>query len=73
MGSGEQRDAGDVGRHQVRGELDAAEPHVERERQRPDEQRLGGARHALEQDVAAREQADEHLERRRLLSQHHCA
>ena len=69
----EQRDAGDVGGHQVRGELDAHEPHVERERERAHEQRLGRAGNALEQDVPAREQADEHFERRRVLPQHHFA
>ena len=37
VGSREQRDAGDVGRHQVGSELDPPELHVERECERPDE------------------------------------
>ncbi len=69
--SGEQRDARDVGRHQVGRELDTHETHVERERERAHQQRLGSPGDALEQDVPAREQADEDFESRRLLSQHH--
>jgi hypothetical protein len=53
--------ADDVGRHQVGGELDAAEGEVEALGQRADEERLGKARHALEQTVATAEQADQQL------------
>jgi hypothetical protein len=53
--------AGDVGRHQVGRELDAAEREVQRLGQRRDEQRLGQARDADEQAVAAREQRDEQV------------
>ena len=50
--------AGDVGRHQVRGELDPAVLEVERVGQGPDQHRLAEARHALQQDVAAGQQGD---------------
>ena len=53
--------ADDVGRHQVGRELDPREREVEALRQRPDEQRLAEARDALEQDVPAREERDEHV------------
>ena len=53
--------AGDVGRHQVRRELDALEHQAERLGQRPHQQRLGRSRQAGDQAVAAHEQRDHHL------------
>ena len=47
---------GDVRRHQVRRELDAAELEPQRQAERPHQERLGGAGHAFEQHVAARHQ-----------------
>ena len=67
----QERDAGDVGGHQVGGELDALELDVQRERQYAHQQRLGGSGHALEQHVTASEQADERLAGRRLLAEDH--
>jgi hypothetical protein len=54
--------ARDVGGHQVRRELDALELQIEQLRQRFDQQRLGQARRAGEQAMAAR---DEHRDRAR--------
>ena len=48
--------ADQVGRHQVGGELDALEVAADRFRQRLDGHRLGQARHALDQDMPARQQ-----------------
>ena len=53
--------AGDVGRHQVGRELDAVELEVEHARHRVDQQRLGQARHADDQAVAADEQRQQDL------------
>ena len=53
--------AGDVGRHQVRRELDPVEGAVDDVGDRPDEHRLAEAGHALEQDVAVGEQAGQRL------------
>ena len=53
--------AGDVGRHQVRRELDPVERAVDDVGDRPHEHRLAEARHALEQDVAVRQQAGQCL------------
>ena len=53
--------AGNVHRHQVRRELDAAEAERHRLRQPADEQRLRQPRHAHEQRMAAREKADGQL------------
>ena len=53
--------ARDVGGHQVGRELDALEAQVEHARKRADEQRLGQARHADQQHVAAAEDGDQHL------------
>ena len=53
--------AGDVGRHQVRRELDPVERAVDDVGDRPDEHRLAEARHALEQDVAVGEQPGQRL------------
>ena len=52
--------AGDVGRHQVGRELDAVELQLEHLRQRRDQQRLGQARDADDQAVAADEQRQQH-------------
>ena len=51
--------ADEVGGQQVGRELDALEAGADRVGERPDGERLGQAGHALEQDVAAAEQADE--------------
>ncbi len=51
--------AGDVGRHQVGRELDAAEAQAERVGQRADHERLGQAGHADQQAVAAGEDGDQ--------------
>ena len=53
--------ADDVGRHQVRRELDAAEAEVERLGHRADEHRLAQARDALQQRVRPGQQADQRL------------
>ena len=53
--------AGDVGRHQVGRELNAVEFERQRVGQRANHQRLGQARHADQQTMAAREQRDEQL------------
>ena len=50
--------AGDVAGHQVGGELHALEVQLQRRGERAHQQRLGDARHALEQDVAAAQQRD---------------
>ena len=51
--------AGDVRGHQVGRELNALEADVENPRQRADHQRLGQARHAFQQAMAAREDGGE--------------
>ena len=51
--------ADEVRGQQVRRELDAAEGRLERGGQRLDRERLGETRHALQQDVAVGEQADQ--------------
>ena len=53
--------AGDVGRHQVRRELDALEDQAQRLRDGAHQQRLGGAGQAGDQAVAADEQGDQDL------------
>ena len=50
----------DVGRHQVRRELDALELEVEDLRERGDEERLGEARNAHQKDMAAGEDGGQH-------------
>ena len=56
--------ARDVGGHQVGRELDAGEPHAQDLREGPRSQGLGQAGVVLEEDVAVREEPDEHeLER----------
>ena len=66
----QQRYTGDIGWHEVGRELDALEAYLESERQRAHQQCLGRAGHALEQHVAAREQADERFARGGVLPQH---
>src|SRR5205823_885298 len=51
--------AGDIRGHEVGGELDAAELHVEHIRQRPDEHGLAQPGYAFEEHVAACQDADE--------------
>ena len=53
--------ADDVGRHQVRRELDAVERAVDDVRDGSHEHRLAQARHALEQRVAVGDEADQRL------------
>ena len=53
--------AGDVGGHQVGRELDPVERAVDDVGDRAHEQRLAEAGHALEEDVAVREQPDERV------------
>ena len=60
--------ADDVGRHQVGRELDAVEAQRQHLAQGPHQQRLAQARHAFEQDVAAREQRHQHLAHRLVLA-----
>ena len=60
--------ADDVGRHQVRRELDAAEAEVERLGHRAHEHRLAEPRHALEERVRSGEQADQRLPHELLLA-----
>ena len=59
-----------VARHQVGGELDAPEIEPDRAREGLREQRLGGARRAFEQHVAAGEQRDRHHARQIGLADH---
>ena len=66
-------DSGDIGRHQIGRELNADEAHTHSEPERADQQGLRSARHAFEQDVAAREQADEDLAEGLVLSEHDAA
>ena len=51
--------AGDVGGHQVRGELDAVEVRAEDVRERAHEEGFGHAGHALDERVLAGEDGDE--------------
>ena len=53
--------AGDVGRHQIRGELDAPELQTQRLGDGAHQQRLRGSRKTGDQAVAADEQRDQHL------------
>ena len=57
----EDRGAGDVGRHQVRRELDALEADVQDLADRADHERLGQARHADQQAMAAGEDGRQDL------------
>ena len=63
--------ADEVGRDEVRRELDALEAPVEHLRGRLDRERLRQAGHALDQQVAAREQADEDALEHRVLARDH--
>ena len=65
------RDAGDVGRHEVRRALDAVERQRERPRDRARERGLPHAGHVVEQHVAFDEQRGEELLSRALLADHH--
>ena len=60
--------ADEVARHEVRGELDAPELRVERVGEGPDRQGLGEARHALEEQVPAGQECDEHALEHRVLA-----
>ena len=60
--------AGYVGWHEVGRELDPGEGEAERAGKRADEQRLGRARDALDQQVTAGEERDERIFDRRPLS-----
>jgi hypothetical protein len=56
--------AGHIGRHQIRGELDARERHVERLRERTRDQCLRQSREVLDQHVTVGQEAEQHeLER----------
>src|SRR5262249_20352203 len=65
--------AGDVGRHQVRGELDTRELEVERLRHGRNEQRLGQTGNAHQQAVTASEQSDQELFHHGVLAHDHLA
>ena len=63
--------ADEVGRHEVRGELQALERASQHVGDGLDGERLGEARDALEQHVAAGEQRDDHALEHRLLADDH--
>ena len=63
--------AGDVRGHQVGRELDAAKLEVERPRQGAGHQGLAQPGHTQQEDVAAAEQADQHVIDDRLLADDH--
>ena len=69
----EDEGAHEVGRQQVRGELDAREVEVEHLPERLHRERLGETRHALDQQVAAAEQRHHHPLDERLLADDHLA
>ena len=62
-----------VAGHQVGGELQAGELHVERGGEALRQQRLGHAGHALEQHVAVHEQCRDGAGEHALLADHHLA
>jgi hypothetical protein len=64
---------GDVGRHQVRGELDAVEGEGHAVRQGADHERLGQPRHPDQQTMAAGQDGNEQLLHHRLLADDHLA
>jgi hypothetical protein len=66
----EDHGADDVARQQVGRELDALELHAEGGAQGLDQQRLGQAGHALEEDVAAGQEGDEEPLDRGVLADH---
>ena len=63
----------DVGRHQVRRELDPRKSQVERLRQRLDQQRLPQTWDALEQHVPPGQQRDQHVIDQLLVTNDHAA
>ena len=65
--------ADEVRGDEVGRELDAPEGRVERVGEGPDRERLGEAGDALEQQVAAREQGDEHALEHRVLADDHAS
>jgi hypothetical protein len=68
---GQHAHAGYVGRHQIGSELDATEAQAQRFVERPDQQRLGGAGRALEQNVPPRQKREQRLSQHVALAQHH--
>src|SRR5713226_5482108 len=60
LAGGEIKDVGtdDVGRHQIRSELDALEGASDEAREDLGHKRLAGARNSFQEDVATREQSD---------------
>jgi hypothetical protein len=70
---GEQIHSGDVGGHQIGGELNPTELEAQRETEGPDQEGLGSPRNPFEQDVAARQEGGDRLAYRRLLPQHDAA
>ena len=64
----EDRRAGDVGGHQVGGELDAAEAAAQHAAQRPHEKRLAQARHAFDQHVPVGKQRHQRAEHQLVLA-----
>ena len=56
----EDRRAGDVGRHQIRRELDAPERQAQKAREHPHEGRLPDAGDVVDEDVRSRQDADQH-------------
>jgi predicted phosphoribosyltransferase len=65
--------AGNVGGHEIGGELDAAEAEAERLAQGTDEHRLAQARHALEQGMTPGKDGDENVADHVLLADDHAA
>ena len=65
--------ADDVGRHQIRCELDAGELHVERSCEGLGEEGLGDARDPFEQNVSVHEQCSDHAAEHTLLTDDHLA
>ena len=63
--------ANQIGGQQIGRELDAMADSAHRARQRIDRQRLGQPRHALEQNVAVSDQADQQATKQRALADNH--
>src|SRR5208337_1331897 len=63
--------AGDIGRHQIDGELNSIEAEIQRQPQRLDQRRFAGAGDAFDQHVAAREQGRQQLLDRLLMPDDH--
>ena len=68
---GEKADPGDVGRHEIGGELNAPEVETQCQTECPDEQCLGGAGNAFEQHVAPRDQRGNRFAHGARLAEHH--